>query len=35
LQHRLRKVEQLRDQIGLSADPAQRVAFARAEFPTL
>jgi alpha-L-glutamate ligase-like protein len=35
LQHRLHKVEQLRDQIGLSSDPADRVAFARAEFPTL
>lgn len=35
LLHRLRKVEALRDEVGLSTDPAERVAFARAQFPTL
>ncbi len=35
LQHRLHKVERLVEQGGLSTDPEQRVAFARAEFPTL
>ncbi|MCK7592447.1 alpha-L-glutamate ligase-like protein [Pseudomarimonas salicorniae] len=32
--HRLRKVEALKAAGGLSTDPAERVAFARAEFPT-
>lgn len=35
LEHRLRKVEQLRKVGALSKDPAERVAYARAEFPTL
>lgn len=35
LLHRLRKVEALKDAGQLSADPSERVAFARAEFPTL
>lgn len=35
LLHRLRKVEALKDAGQLSANPSERVAFARAEFPTL
>ncbi len=35
LEHRLRKVENLRESGSLSKDPAARVAYARAEFPTL
>ncbi|MGQ0801151.1 MAG: alpha-L-glutamate ligase-like protein [Pseudomarimonas sp.] len=35
LEHRLRKVEQLHKAGSLSKDPAERVAYARAEFPTL
>jgi len=35
LAHRLAKVEALQQRGELSADPAQRVAFARAEFPTV
>ena len=35
LAHRLGKVEALQQRGELSADPAQRVAFARAEFPTV
>jgi len=35
LLHRLKKVEALRDSSGLSSDPAERVAFARAQFPTV
>lgn len=34
LEHRLRKVEALRDGPGLSRDPAERVDFAIANFPT-
>ena len=34
LEHRLRKVEALRDRGGMSKDPAERVAFALANFPT-
>lgn len=35
LLHRLRKVEALKDAGQLSADPSERVAFARQEFPTV
>jgi len=35
LEHRLRKVEQLKKSGSLSKDPAERVAYARTEFPTL
>lgn len=35
LLHRLRKVENLRDTIGLSAEPEQRVAFAKEHFGTV
>jgi alpha-L-glutamate ligase-like protein len=35
LLHRLRKVEALKDAGQLSPNPSERVAFARAEFPTL
>lgn len=35
LHHRLRKIEALRDAGRLSSDPAERVAFSKAEFPTL
>jgi alpha-L-glutamate ligase-like protein len=34
LLHRLRKIEHLRDTVGLSTDPSERVAFAREHFAT-